>query len=441
MHRIILILTLILVLLNSCRKDSDERAPQISILNPAEFSNFDIGEEIIIQIQVSDDQNLEYVRVDITNASQSRVAGPSEYTNFSGTSDSRSIGINVTNSQLPSGIYFIRAVVGDGENERVVFREISLSEIPLKLNRIYAFRALGPNSTTVDSLNRQSNNWVSSASVGIGLGKVTVNSASNEIQFLSADGAELELRDGLVMDLIQSHSYPSGGFSNPYWRVVTLNENTQRYYCASSDGKIRTYRAGGIPDLTIETGINSIPSSLGIVNEYLLLEQEVAGPGLDLITTYFTESGTYLQSDVIEADLIQILQFTSNKALLFGNLEDGTGKVWIFDILANGYSSALSLSSYSNIRTAIKANGNQYILADEMGIRKFELSSGGTLNNGGQLLAGDYTQLQYDKLGGGIYALNAGTGQIDIVNPFDLTIIESILLPSNTQNFGLLYNR
>ncbi len=441
MIRRLFILLVIVTSISSCRKEQDERAPQINILSPSEFSNFSVGDQIIVEVSVSDDKNLEYVRVDITNLNQARVAGPVEYFNFSGTSDQRSIGIDIDNVQLESGIYYIRAIVGDGENERVEFLEISLSELPLKLRRIFAFKALNPNSTDIDSLDRQNLNWVSAGSASFGFGKAQIFSGANEIQFLAGSGSGLEFRDGIDLSLIQSHSLPSGGFPNPFWKSSYLDEAGQKYYCSSSDGKIRSYRPGGITDLNFEIGSSSSPSTIAVNNNYILVEQNFIGQGLDQIAMYFTGSGSFMQSAVIESDLIDIIPYTESKVLLFGNLSNGDGKVWIFDIAANGYSAALSLSDYQLIKTAIRGGGNTYFLADESGIHKFELSSGGTLSNGGQVLLGDYTQLSIDKLSGALYALESSAQRLDIINTFNLSVVESIDLPFGTQQFGLMYNR
>lgn len=438
------ILLLILFSLLSCRKDADDNVPSIEILSPSEFSNFSVGDIIAVEINASDDQKLEYVKIDITSLSQSPILPPVQYSNFSGTSDSRTVGIELNDASIPSDSYLIRAVVSDGRNERVAFREISINELPLDLERLYVFTAQGANNIAIDSLDRESDSWINAGGFPISYGGHASFSNTQRLVIYDDNTSEILFAAAINPELEQSYSFPNGGISQ-YWRGSSSFGDT--FLSGSADGLVRTWTSNGILNNSFNIQDGFLPGVVFLSEQYIFVELESIATGIAQLATYFRGSGAFFQSDVLEFDLVSIINRNENELLLFGNDENGNGEVRIFNIAQNGYGVPLPLAKVNEMRTAIALPGNEYCIIDEDGIRSFILSSSGELNS--QMTSpspGNFTQASLDRLQGGVYLLDENTNEMKLFNrqlgsSLNNFILESIPLPADAEGFALVYNR
>lgn len=426
-----------LILLPACEAPRDEIGPDLDIIEPDEFSNHQVGESVSVEVAVSDDQQLDFVRIDIVNQSQNRVAGPVQYSDFNSISDQRTVSVNLNDVNINSGAYFIRVTASDGENERTRFREINLIEVPREVLSILAFHEIGPNEFGVDSLDRESNVFVDMTSFSPALEKFA-KAGTKELAFFSSSGGNMQMVQNDDLESIANYSFPTGGTGPEFWRGVSGGESV--VFASASDGQIRSWSDNGTPGIGVQVAFGFQADQLLATDDFLYVELHPINQGQSQLAVHHMVSGAFFQSAVIENDIIEMLDLGNGELMIFQQDQALEAEVYKYSTSANGSSATLNLN-YTDIRDAERSATGSFYVADETGIHKFQLQNGSTLVNNGLLRSGDYAQLLADPVSGGIYAFESSLNELQLLDPFDLTLVASYSLAPGTQGFALFYNR
>ena len=126
----------------SCKKDEDNSAPVISVVNPQENSSFNTFDTLYIQANLSDDRNLTFVSVELLNNDLISVVSP-----FGRNLNSSSYNLNaqliIDNIHLTSGIHYILITAKDEVNTSRTYIKIFVNGLPFETKGYVSFENVG----------------------------------------------------------------------------------------------------------------------------------------------------------------------------------------------------------------------------------------------------------------------------------------------------------
>jgi len=427
-------LCIVIILFQSCKKEKDEQYPQATWEFPSEFEIYHVFDTIRFSIQVSDESKLESAVIDISNENFSRVLPAIEINSFPSNSAQIAREIVIDEIHLPSGNYYIRVRLSDGENETVEFRACTIVEEPLEIKKIIAFRNNGT-STRIDTLGIDENNWSFAAESGFESEVFSINSWHQETVLAHQSEGQLAWLDVESMNPFANQNIPSpDGFQ--FWRDFYFDEERLIYVGTTEDGYIRTFRPGGNAALNIVVNNGFRAEKVQIIGNYLLAELQSIDLNTHLLSVYNYNTGVFLQSMNIGFDIVEIIKVNEDEALIFGN-DNGNGIIKPYIISANNTEFALNIN-LAEINSAIHNDFGYYIVAEENELRSFFYDGNGNFTVLGISVPGDYTGLVHEKVSGAFLALFN-----DQIQYFDnnLNLVNTLVTPSGTERFGILYNK
>jgi hypothetical protein len=309
------VLMLFLIILFSCKKETDENSPQIQISLPFENNSYGYEDEIRIKATVTDDVNLERIEVKITNSSGQVFFTPIRYIN-SGKSKTVDTFITHNDFYIAGGTYYVTIVAFDGRNESVAFRSIEIQETPRELlypmgifnGTVYQTQIEKPNGAGFFflfglSLNYNHGAFDSRNQIFHFAGNGVINSYNlNPVTLISSTAVNATF-DGTI-----TASY--------------TNAESHESYFATSDGGIWRTGASANPGLIIsQTGTFRAHDLLVMDNKVMALEKDINGSPTR-IAVYNSFGGILEQSVVVPTsfDVKKIIDIgETNRFMVIGN--------------------------------------------------------------------------------------------------------------------------
>ena len=114
----------------SCTKVTDEIDPQIIIESPVEFTSFNLPDTMLIKAVVSDDNNVESIKISVTDENFVTVFGAYSYPP-SGNPTNIEDELVIDDVLMESGIYYLKIRVYDGKTQRMLLGKYILMRCPV----------------------------------------------------------------------------------------------------------------------------------------------------------------------------------------------------------------------------------------------------------------------------------------------------------------------
>ncbi|MBN2746243.1 MAG: hypothetical protein JXR34_05925 [Bacteroidales bacterium] len=131
----------------SCRKNEDTQYPIIQYIKPYENSFFSVGDTIVIQAEISDNENLEFVDITLTDENFNPVL-KTYNPPFNSNPFTLVFDYPIYDNFLESGIYNIQIRAGDGTQIKNKYQRINIGALP-KTNIGYAYQCGSPPNSLV----------------------------------------------------------------------------------------------------------------------------------------------------------------------------------------------------------------------------------------------------------------------------------------------------
>lgn len=324
--RITSILTVLVALTFSCKKPSDDSLPKVKINTPLAGQYFNVFDTLFVNVEISDNIALEWIKVDIIDEQNSVAIGAESRSNFDDLEEIVNIPLIIDDIHLETGTYHVRATVSDGTNENFAFQQITIFAAPLKRLKILAFSNPSLNTTQVDSLGE---NGFETAFTWNQKGNIaTANSWHGEILLAAENSGDIKMLIGEELapgEVILG----DGNGSNPDYNAMEFHPEFRQYFSSKFLGQIEIRNRGGIESNTFSSTSGFRPYGIEPVNSKVIVEERNLSETITYVSSYNRSSGALLTSLALEANLVEITH-KNDEIWLWGN--DGTqGKLWSFD--------------------------------------------------------------------------------------------------------------
>jgi hypothetical protein len=126
----------------SCKKDEDNSAPRISVVNPQENITLNTFDTLYVQANLLDDRNLTFVSVELLNADLISVVSPYGR-NLNSSSYFLNAQLIIDNIHLISGIHYILITAKDQVNTTRSYIKVFVNGLPLETKGYVSFENVG----------------------------------------------------------------------------------------------------------------------------------------------------------------------------------------------------------------------------------------------------------------------------------------------------------
>jgi len=425
-----IIVSVLVVFSFGCKKDRDEVYPKALITSPNVGRTYYLPDTVYVSAEVSDDRNLEFVKIAVTKGDGVPVSNVYQSNDFSMNATVINTFLVLDNVHIASGPYFVQVTTGDGTNVRESFVQINLVEVPLQLRSVLFFSQSGA-ETKVDTLNAGVLHPVALVSGNVAFGLAgsyhqeiaIIGLAGAGVSFLSADDFSIWGHLPLQAGQIQQ-------FVTDFW----FSDSDRRYYMAAQDGMVRAIGRKGQLFTTYQPGVGFIPKLVRVFDSNVFVFAENQPAGMKVLFVMNKTSGALIQSTQVNFSIKGMFSWSSSEVLLF--VDDGNN--WMLKKL-NKSNLGLSDVGFVPQEGAIKS-------VEPIGLSGYVVhtSAGVYLVNSGlnqtQFIPGtsSVNRIRVNRITGQILALT--NLSLKEISPGGL-IVELSNFPNEMADFDLLYNK
>lgn len=423
--KILVLSFFIIQLFISCKKDKDTVPPVISVLSPRENNSFSVFDTLRITAEISDESQLTYVSIQLMEENLTPAQSLYRET-VSGKNYSLQSDYIIYDTQLLSGVYFLKVSASDGVNETKDYVKLYISESASSRQGIFLISTPGTvvNVSFLDSaLNVQP--FITRYC------DYTASCVSSKNQYINLLGEEIcGLTSFRINDKSGQWDEPAMG-SSPYF--THLDFYNEISYVCYREGNIRGFDKNGAMQFSAVSNAGYYPLRAFLQNTDLLVaENEKSGSGKRL--SVFFSTGSYRQSIPISLEIMAFAKKDNDNIFLFGN-EDGKGKILLYNTSKNEIGSPYPFPA-ENFNDAVQINSNTYLVALPDAVYKYNYSP---VNFVEFIQQPGVEKLKYDEVNGVVLA-SAGN-MLGIYSAVSGQQLNTYTHTQPIRDFHLLYNK
>ena len=426
--KISLLLSVILILF-SCKKDTDNKEPRITITNPYENQQFTALDTIPVIAEIEDETTLKHINITLTDNNKIPVLNT-----VSIIPQNKKVNISVPyildNINLTSGNYYICINASDGINSHYTYRGININGIERKLTYTYIFTYKNSNTIHVSHINSTGD---TQQLFDISSDFCSAAICSRHQLFYTAGKSFGDVSAFEVADNSLKWSLPV--VSNPPFPYFTnIGCYNDILYVAFYDGFIKAYNNNGSITVTAQSSAGSYPVKLFANSSYLFADHAFYSGSARIFGVYYLVSGALKQFINTNYSVVDIFEKDNDNVFIFANF-GGQGIIRLFSISGNGTWEPHTVPS-GKINDVLQINENTYIIAHESGLYKYIYNSNSLIS----FISGiNASSVKFDDISSDVY-VSVGN-KLLIYDYLSHSLINTITTTDSILDFQLLYNK
>ena len=369
MKNIILIISLIFILV-SCKKEEDTNPPIIQITTPSTNSYFSVEDTIQVTAEISDNEIITSVSVYILNDQAQNISGIQSFT-----VNAQKFSLNATiildDIRIESGSYNIVVSANDEFNNKKSYRDISLTSVNKKLEKILLVTSDQTNTYIFEEDLTKS---FAQKYIYTGLlCDAEINSYYNSLLLLSKSGDLISLNTENYQEF-----WRNSNLNNPpYEYNGTLLIDDYLVYTSQKNNSIAAYSYDNfVKKTSISENTQNNSNLFCIKNDYIIGNSYSNGIGVNKIEKYYYTTGAYQTSINLNYEPIEFLPSYDNSILIFGNSAQDAS-ISAFYLLYNTLQERYSFAN-ENIIAACKISDKTFIVSTNQNTYMFDAESQNT---------------------------------------------------------------
>jgi len=412
----------------SCTKVTDEIDPQIIIESPVEFTSFNLPDTMLIKAVVSDDNNVESIKISVTDENFVTVFGAYSYPP-SGNPTNIEDELVIDDVLMESGIYYLKIRVYDGENSKNAFRKIYINEVPRELENVIV---ITKNAGYLS---------VQNIDAGFSLGTLFNIDCSYEVSEISARYQLLYIA-GKYYDWMKACDIEKGtvewtlsGVNHPplpYFRNLYFKDDL--LYVSTSRGEVLAYNQDKIVLYSTLLPQNRVPGVCIEHDNFLVTETSEISGFHSYLTTFFATSGSFFNERIIDMDVIGLYSKGENRIYCITNTSL-VGGIYVYNPQSNGLDEVRIFEGNLLIASEQIDDNNLFLaFSDGVHIYNYNLNSLTLFVINSSVLT-----MSFDDLNNILYI--AESNRVSSFTYPQGTLVNSIDVPKDVVNMHLHYNK
>ena len=310
-YRLIALL-LLSSLFYKCSKE-DSQDPLIEIIEPSSFLSITAGDSIYLEVNVSDDNDLEQVSIQLFDEKQVSVI-PALVYHPNNKHFHISILYPISNIYLESGTYLLGVYASDGRNTSRKAVELRIEAIPLERLKVYALTAT-VSSLSVYSLDT-AQTYSSLTSVNGDFLASSIDSRNKRINVLGRSSGDYSILDANNGNLLHQISGLCP-IASPCFEYLQFQEGLN--FISYNDGNIKAFDSNGLQKFAIQQQGYFRPGASFLSQEYFFAELYYIAQQELRLGTFFYPSGVIRQEFVLDMKVLKIFNKSQDEIYLFGH--------------------------------------------------------------------------------------------------------------------------
>lgn len=426
--------TLIVVLICfilSCKKDKDSQNPTIEITQPYENESLNSLDTVLFKGRVSDDQNIEFIRISLKNNDNTKVLEDVVIH-----TDKRDFELKksyiLDDIHLPGGDYYFQVKVSDGVNESLEFISVNINTVPLEVRKVF-FSSENGGQVDVYSISPENfsvSNFINQQGDYLGM---LANSWNQQVYVSGSQYAGLKAYNPSEKSLLWNKNIPTT--ADPYFTFIDHWEKGC-FTGVRVEEELRLYNEYGNLDFIAEGNQGYYFTNALLVNDDKVvtkLKNKSGNSGL--IAVYYYGTGSQMQDYItVDEEVVAMFPYEEDKVIMFLN-ENFHAKLKVYYISGNYFNSPYGISS-SPVTSAVQINKNEILFSQGTEINRYLVNSNSVLNYKSGISA---TAMEYDKVNDLLYV--ADGSQLEIYKYADGNKLKTISHGDVIRDISVLYNR
>ena len=355
-----LLLLAVVIVLPSCKKQTDTFGPQISIAAPYENQQYAMYEDIQVVANVCDDRKLSYIDISVTDPQfVTVIQGPT--LNPENNCREVNVSLPVDNIYLPSGDYYVLIRASDGVLETKMFRKIYITTLPKKLKYLVV---VSKNAGQVHVSKIDSTFTLTPLkTLNMDYSGSTVSSDARQFYIAGRYNGDVQVFSTIDWEL--QWSIPCI-VSPPFPYFEAIDVHNKMLYISYRSGKFEVYNANGgiIAQRTVDDAC--YPKTFTPSGNYLLSYQRNASAMLKYLMVYFTPSYAIQQKLLINYEILDVLRKDNDNCLVFCN-HVNYATIKLYTISSHSFWNAYTEMA-GNITSVAQADQNTYLYISNNGV-------------------------------------------------------------------------
>ncbi|RMG79439.1 MAG: hypothetical protein D6707_08115 [Bacteroidetes bacterium] len=382
-----------IILLNACRKDrKDKIFPEIKILSPADYSDFTASDTIPVQAEVSDDRQISYIFVQLMDENMRPADKRLDIASANQKQKTFSVGYVISNTDLSSGIYWLKIEASDGVNVSKEYVQLYIYALPVEREGVVVVSQPSADNTLVDLLYVEDNSTVNLANLSNDFLDMAVSSKFHQVVIIPEyynKAAAIDARtQAIEWQITEAYNYPSPTFTSFY---AFNNE----YFTGIYQWGIKGYDESGYNIYQIPFS-NEISYALYKDEDYTFSVNQILGNNYMELVVYYAQSGSEKWRTSIDLDnRIEIFRRNATQYFVFGNDANNQARVFLYDVSNGGYFEPYSFSAGFYLNDVEQISSDDFLIAATGGIYMYEYNSSSVTN---RISAGDVSTVKVDTL-------------------------------------------
>jgi len=413
-------------LLYNCSKE-DSQDPLIEIVEPSSFLTISAGDSIYLEVNVSDDNYLDQVSIQLLDENQVSVS-PSLVYHPNNKRFHISILYPVSNIYLESGTYLLGIFAFDGKNTSRKAVELRIEAIPLERKKVYALNA-NASSLTLYSLDTAQAYSTVTTVTGDFLAS-SIDSRNERISILGRSDADYSILDANNGNLL----YQISGLcpiASPCFEYLQFQEGLN--FISYNDGNIKAFDSNGLQKFAIQQQGYFRPGASYLSEEYFFAELYYIAQQELRLGTFFYPSGAIRQEFVLDLKILQIFNRAQDEIYLFGH-SSGNAVVETFN---RQFNRTFPLRNFGAmiIYSVYEFSANNFYLCTNQGIWNFNALQ----NQITQIQINPAQEIKYDPVYNEFFV--AEQNKVRVIDASSFQEKKVYQLPDSVQSILLFYNK
>ena len=287
-------------------------------------------------------------------------------------------------------MYYLKVWASDGFNERSVFREITVTGVPLSINNMFVIS--NPVSSEQSWSVFTSGSLVPFHTFESEYGGAAVNSYFQYLYTMGAESDDLVAYHPVIVDTLWNKK----NLGNPplsYYHKM-LEGPQGRIFVTTTTGLVLSYGQSGTIGVQINAPMSYQPDDLFIWNDKVIVEQKHPSTNAHVMGIYYNNGGYLDQSVATGNDIVSWEVRSNNELYVFSNDPSNQAHMQIYEYANNLFWEPHGLPT-GKVNATYALSADEVIIAHELGLYKYIYSSNSLL----QIEAGhNFVKLLDDKV-------------------------------------------
>lgn len=354
----------------ACRKDSDEDAPRVEILQPGNGITLQVPDTLVVQVSVSDERQVERVTIALNDAN-GVPAVPSVSVTVDAASTTVVRELPVSSERLSTGSYTLSVAASDGSNVGRAFSTVNVQAAPLRLRALYITPPFGHPAPVpvwrVDSTGSISQFLTLSESGGSAIDADRLYLAGTMTQALQG----IPQAGGSAAVNIMNQS-PAGS-TEPFFLGLTVDPGDGYFYYATNDGFIRGINGSGVQAFTAQSPVDYLSMHTAVMGNTLASAAQHRVLDNWQLITHAIPGGAVLGQFPLDLEPVDLVARNDQQVIVFGN-RGSVGVVQQRNVVWGG-GGDLYLFNNGPVQALAQLNSSTFIIALPDGLVRYSTAS------------------------------------------------------------------